>query len=65
MTTWGLHRCLGALLAESEPTWFINEGVRWTESQSFTLELAEEPQGIELLSFHSANNVTINTVESK
>lgn len=35
------------------------------KSQSFTLELAEEPQGIELLSFHSANNVTSNTVESK
>ncbi|MBF0808013.1 cytochrome P450 [Rothia nasimurium] len=62
---WGLHRCLGALLAESESTWLINEWARWAEDQNHTLELVEQPQWIELLSFRAANDVKIKIAESK
>ncbi|MGV3017001.1 cytochrome P450 [Rothia sp. 88186D007BW] len=62
---WGLHRCLGALLAESESTWLINEWGRWAQEKGLTLHHEGEPQWIDLLSFRSAYELSIGTGEGK
>lgn len=50
---WGAHRCLGALLAESECTWMLHELARWLEHEKLSLHLAAEPRWLDLLSYRA------------
>lgn len=50
---WGAHRCLGALLAESECTWMLHELACWLEHEKLSLHLAEEPRWLDLLSYRA------------
>lgn len=50
---WGAHRCLGALLAESECTWMLHELACWLEHENLNLYLAEEPRWLNLLSYRA------------
>lgn len=50
---WGAHRCLGALLAESECTWMLHELACWLNRENLGLHLAQEPRWIDLLSYRA------------
>ena len=61
---WGIHRCLGAYLAESETTWVIHEIALWASENRVNLRLENEPRWIDLLSYRAPEPLRIGLYPS-
>lgn len=57
---WGIHRCLGAQLAEAEAIWVLTEVASWTEKNKTELSVASEPEWLNLLSYRAPLNVFVD-----
>lgn len=57
---WGIHRCLGAQLAEAEAIWVLTEVASWAEKNKTELSVASEPEWLNLLSYRAPLNVFVD-----
>lgn len=62
---WGLHRCLGALLAELETSWTVHEIALWLAEHSYEFVQHRAPEWVNLLSYRAPAQLALQLRQKK